>query len=66
MKRRLTQLELIGLIQRMAKEITLKEVAKRHRVSETYLAHVVHYRRDISAELADKLGYKRIVIFEEK
>ena len=41
-----------------------KEVAKRLRLTPQYVNDVLHKRRPISAELAKKLGYKRVIVFE--
>lgn len=41
-----------------------KEVAKRLRLTPQYINDVLHRRRPVSSEMAKKLGYRRVVVFE--
>lgn len=42
-----------------------KDVAERLGISPQYLCDVLKGRRDISAHLAERLGYERIVAFRK-
>ncbi len=55
------------LIQDLRREVSgsnQKEVAKRLRLTPQYINDVLHSRRPISAKMAKRLGYKRVVVFE--
>lgn len=34
-------------------------------ISQQYISDMLHQKRDISQEVAEKLGFRRIVVFEE-
>lgn len=53
--------DLIAELDAELEDSTQAELAKRLRVSETYLSDVLNERRRISDQFALKLGYERVV-----
>lgn len=49
----------------MQKFKSQKEAAKSLGISPAYLSDMLHGRRDISGEVANQFGYKKIVVFQK-
>ena len=45
--------------------LSWKEVARQLHVSPAYISDILNGRREISADFARKVGYKRIISFEK-
>lgn len=62
---RLTENELINVIHEMRKELgSYKAVAAHIGISNTYLSDIVQGWRVVSAEVAQKLGYRKVIEYE--
>lgn len=58
-------IELLAIIQKQAYEAgSQKALALEKRISPGYLSDVLCQRREVSAQLAAKFGYRKIVSFE--
>lgn len=64
MEQQFTEAILISDLRREINGSSQKEVAKRLRLTPQYINDVLHSRRPVSAKMAKKLGYKRIIVFE--
>ena len=64
MEQQFSEAYVLSDLKQMLGESSQKDVAKRLRLTPQYVNDVLHKRRPISAELAKKLGYKRVIVFE--
>ena len=64
MEQQFTEAILITDLRREINASSQKDVAKRLRLTPQYINDVLHQRRPVSAKMAKKLGYKRVVVFE--
>ena len=64
MEQQFTEAILISDLKRAVSESSQKEFADRMRLTPQYIKDVLHRRRPVSGQMAKKLGYKRVVVFE--
>ncbi len=64
MEQQYTEAILISDLRREISGSSQKEVAKRLRLTPQYINDVLHRRRPVSGQMAKKLGYKRVIVFE--
>lgn len=59
-----TEEQMRQLIADKAAEVSQKTLAERAGVSPQYLCDVLKGRRDVSAQMAERFGYMRVITFE--
>lgn len=59
----LRQSDLVGHIYWLCKQSSQRNVAASLGISPAYLSDILNSRRDISAQLAEKLGFMRVITF---
>ncbi len=64
MEQQFSEAYVLSDLKQMLEVNSQKDLAKRLRLTPQYVNDVLHKRRPISAELAKKLGYKRVIVFE--
>ncbi len=64
MEHQYTESILLSDLRREISVSSQKEVAKRMRLTPQYINDVLHRRRPVSKEMAKKLGYRRVIVFE--
>lgn len=58
--------ELLAVLRKMVVEMgTQKKVAEHLEISEAYFSDILTSRRPISDEMAQKLGYRRVMNYEK-
>jgi transcriptional regulator with XRE-family HTH domain len=60
------QSQLIKVIKSYVACSSQKKVARHLNITPQYLNDILHGRRDISEQVADRLGYRRLVVFEKR
>lgn len=59
----MSSLMLVRLLEEKIKRSTQKEVAQELNISRSYLNDIIHEKRSISNNLANKLGYEKVTTF---
>lgn len=65
MEQQFSEAYVLSDLKQMLEVNSQKDLAKRLRLTPQYINDVLHKRRPVSAEMAKKLGYKRVIVFEK-